>query len=250
MNLIEIRSTMSLIDDVLILADNVNEFGVDQAVNNTGCKKQIVASTLGRLTSKGLLKKKVANKQSQYSITNFGRQRINSILENIKLYNFKSSTNSSWQIVIFDIPEKIRSTRDTFRNSLIKFGFGKLQDSIWVSYHNQTSLLDELLDSLKIQDRVNIIFTSKISVADEKLLINKINWDWTDINSQYKIFIAEASKFLANKNKDSFNAKRLVFNFAKSMQKDPKLPGNLQPKNALTQKAYSIYLKIRPYCYS
>ena len=37
-----------------------------------------------------------------------------------------------WRIVIFDIPEKYRHSRDLLRREFIGIGFFKLQESVWV----------------------------------------------------------------------------------------------------------------------
>jgi DNA-binding transcriptional regulator PaaX len=44
-------------------------------------------------------------------------------------------------------------------------------------------------------------------------------------------------------------AKKLVYQYAKILDLDPRFPLELQPKNYLGKKALETYLKIRPYCY-
>lgn len=244
---------MSLIDDVLVYSDGQQIFVMDKLIKIFGKnKKQVIASSLGRLTAKKLIEKKAGN---EFSITESGKQRINSILKNIKIYSHvqnytsqQASKNSNWQILFFNIPEKQRSSRDIFRNYLINLGFGKIQDSVWASYHDFTVEINELTKILSIQNMITLISVPNTESKDNYIL-NKIQWDWNLLNSQYKYFINSAEKFLSQKNKDCLCAKKLVFDFAKILQKDPKLPISLQPKNALTNKAFIIYQKIRPYCY-
>jgi len=40
--------------------------------------------------------------------------------------------DKKWRIVIFDIPEKRKAKRHILRDSLIKIGFIKLQQSVWI----------------------------------------------------------------------------------------------------------------------
>ena len=40
--------------------------------------------------------------------------------------------DKKWRVIIFDIPERRRTTRDQLRLTLVQIGFKKLQDSVWV----------------------------------------------------------------------------------------------------------------------
>jgi DNA-binding transcriptional regulator PaaX len=40
--------------------------------------------------------------------------------------------DKKWRLAIFDIPEKIKGSRDAFRNSLKDLGFLQIQKSVWV----------------------------------------------------------------------------------------------------------------------
>ena len=44
----------------------------------------------------------------------------------------KRRKDNKWIMVIFDIPEKQRRTRELFRSALINLGYQKLQQSVWV----------------------------------------------------------------------------------------------------------------------
>ncbi|EKD56660.1 MAG: Repressor in the phenylacetic acid catabolism [uncultured bacterium] len=241
---------MSIIDDLLILTDNLNSITLSEIGDNLpNQSKQIIASALGRLTSKKLIDKKISQNNTSFIITKSGRDKINSTLNSVKLYSDKRNDNHSWQFVIFDIPEKNRSSRDAFRNYLISLGFGKLQDSIWVSSHNYYDDIHKTIKILNIQNLVTVISTANLSNIQEQELIDKTNWNWKDINNSYQEYIKESNKFLTNKNKTSYNARRLVFKFAKTLTRDPKLPEYLQPKKTLTGEAFNIYQKIRSFCY-
>lgn len=241
---------MSLIDDLLVLVDSYGSITLDNAIGLIGrSHKQIIASSLGRLTAKQYLEKKIINNNINYQCSKIGKSKINEILDSIKIYDQKRLKDNSWTLVIFDIPENSRSVRDAFRNSLISIGFGKLQDSIWVSYHKQNNYLDQIIKLLNISKNVTIINTNNLNLNYEIELVKKIQWNWKQLNNEYQEFIENSKKYLSNKNKTSYNAKKLVYNFAKIMHKDPKLPEILQQKNALTSQAFNIYQKIRPYCY-
>lgn len=240
---------MSIVDDILILIDSKDHILWEDIISSIGKdRKQIIASAIGRLTAKGLIIRKDLLQGFSYSISKAGKDRINYILTSIRKYT-ERSTNRSWQIVVFDIAEKQRNARDALRNNLINLGFSKLQDSIWISSINYHKEVEEIIALLKIKDNVTNLLISGLDSVQEMELVKKTSWNWREVNDQYQTFLHEAKKFLSAKNKESFKAKQLVFNFAKILQKDPKLPELLQPKNALTHQAFLLYQKIRPFCY-
>lgn len=109
-------------------------------------------TTLSRLKKKGLVK----NTKGKWSISNEGKDFLNSIRSNIKRFfpSHKASTKSEKQtIVIFDIPEKKRRYRDWLRSELIAFGFEPVQKSVWfgpalprefIEYLDQAGILEYL----------------------------------------------------------------------------------------------------------
>lgn len=237
---------MSIIDELLIFADFKGKFKVDDVLKElTKRKKQITCSALGRLVSRGFLK---IDNNKNYSISLEGKAIINSNLESIKIYN-NIYLDKGWQFVVFDIAEKKRNQRDKLRNSLISLGFGRLQDSIWFSYHDYKIKLDNIIADLDIKNEANYLYTKTMDSNEQKKLVEKLFWNWQLINDGYQDFITAANSFLRNKNKNAFQARKLVYLFAKTIQNDPKLPKILQPKKSLTDQAFIIYNKIREYCY-
>lgn len=89
---------------------------------------EIVASAATRLTKNGL----VVFSEGRYILSKEG---IN-ILERWRRNDFSfpkpKRWDKKWRIVIFDIPEKRKRTRDEIRGILVSAGFQKLQDSVWV----------------------------------------------------------------------------------------------------------------------
>lgn len=89
---------------------------------------EYVRTSASRLSRRGLLK----FEDSHYSITAEGKklwdrwQREDFKLKKPKRWDHK------WRVIIFDIPEKKRRTREKIRNLLFQAGFQRLQDSVWV----------------------------------------------------------------------------------------------------------------------
>ena len=81
---------------------------------------------------KGYLNFAKKNGQIYITLTKEGKKKAGkySIAE-LKIEKPKK-WDGKWRIVIFDIPDITRLTREALRGKLIEFGFYKLQQSIWV----------------------------------------------------------------------------------------------------------------------
>jgi CRISPR/Cas system-associated endoribonuclease Cas2 len=58
--------------------------------------------------------------------------------------------DSQWRVVIFDIPEKRKRTREKMRNTLNAIGFYRLQDSVWIYPYD----CEEFITLLKTDFRI------------------------------------------------------------------------------------------------
>jgi len=242
---------MSIIDDLLIQVDDAKETDANNLLAlNSKFSKQVILSTLGRLISKGFISKKEVNNNLFFSITEKGKKKIDFVLENIKSYSTTNQADREVILIIFDIPEKKRSIRDSLRNYLSNNGYGKLQDSIWVSYIDSVKDVEEVINDLNAKDMVTIIKTQKMNQIELKNFFDKTLYNWTKINNEYEKFLVEANKFLKLTKKESVVAKQLVFMFAKILQHDPKISDKNVSKISLAPKAFEQYSKIRSFCYS
>jgi predicted transcriptional regulator len=76
---------MSIIDDLLVLVEDNEKISLEEIyekLKNT--RRQTIASSLGRLTSKGWLNKNKQGKSYLFSISKNGHETINKILDNIQ----------------------------------------------------------------------------------------------------------------------------------------------------------------------
>ena len=62
----------------------------------------------------------------------------------------KRQWDKRWRVIIFDIPEKRRRTRDRLRITMRELGFAHLQDSVWVYPYDCEDLVALLKADLKI----------------------------------------------------------------------------------------------------
>lgn len=239
---------MSIIDELIVLLDDQDEMSLKQVKEKLSQRsKQTISSTMGRLDARGWVRRKKEKKEMFFKITSEGREEITLNLNRIREAE-KNKWDGSWLLVIFNIPEKMRKARDTFRKGLTELGFARIQGDLWVSFWDKKKVIKDLVKELKIDQFCTSFKIDRLSPEDEKHLLNNLSWNEKELNQQYNKFISEANKFLKNK-KDGFIARLLVFQYAKILVLDPKFPPEIQPAGYLGSKALEVYYKLRPYCY-
>lgn len=117
-----------------------------------------VNSVRHRLIKNGLIE----CSEGRLSITKKGE----SFLQRLEQNNFKISRpkkwDKKWRIVIFDIKEERKSSRDKLRRTLIQIGFKKLQNSVWVYPYNCENLITLLKTDFKIGKDILYIIAEHI----------------------------------------------------------------------------------------
>lgn len=65
--------------------------------------------------------------------------------------------DGKWRVIIFDIPETKKSSREAFRRKLKIMGFSPFQKSVWLHPYPCESEIDFLSEKLKIAEFLNLI---------------------------------------------------------------------------------------------
>lgn len=100
------------------------------------------------------------------TITEKGKRRLLEYdFENIELKNKRR--DGKWRLIIFDIPEDKRTTRDVFRRKLLQLDFIRLQDSVFASAYPCKSEIDFLCHYLGISDFVTLVSLNKIERGEQ-----------------------------------------------------------------------------------
>ncbi|HIE36409.1 MAG TPA: hypothetical protein EYP89_04130 [Candidatus Omnitrophica bacterium] len=112
--------------------------------------RYIISSHLQRLYKKGFIKKIKNKNRLFFKLITQPHQIIFNELMKTKVDQFKKRWDGLWRLVIYDIPERFKYRRDTLRDFLKELGFGKVQESCWVSPYDFSSLLYEFCKFHKI----------------------------------------------------------------------------------------------------
>lgn len=109
-------------------------------------QKEVISATQKRLVKKGLIGKKGKFIQ----LTSKGEQLLR--LFKLKDFSIKKPKqwDKKWHLLIFDVPEKRKKTREQIRLTLESIGFVHLQDSVWLYPYD----CEDLVTLLKADFRV------------------------------------------------------------------------------------------------
>jgi len=111
--------------------------------HKTKPKNKSIDQTVRRLLNRGLIAREFTNTGIRLVLTDRGYAEF---LENeFRLQNMRQKRwDGRWRLLIFDIPEKRRSTRNRVWKKLRQLGFRRLQDSVW-AYPFSCQIILELL---------------------------------------------------------------------------------------------------------
>lgn len=116
-----------------------------------------------RLKKQGYLRVLKIKDNSAVAITQRGLDKI--LRTEFKLMDKKLRKDNKWQMVLFDIPEDKRRSRDLFRNQLKCLGYKGLQKSIWVCPYDTLKETKELIKRYNLRKWVELLLVNKIGLG-------------------------------------------------------------------------------------
>lgn len=128
--------------------------------------KKDLGRIIKRLEKQEMISFKEENKKTKIEITEKGKRRL---LE----YDFeildikKKKIDGKWRLVIFDIPEDKRNSRDVFRRKLQQMEFIRVQDSVFASAYPCKNEIDFLCHYLGISDFVTLVSLNEIERGEQ-----------------------------------------------------------------------------------
>ena len=123
------------------------------------------------LKKSGMITSFIEGKEKYLELTPKGLHRINTLQLDNLMVNRPNKWDSKWRVVIFDIPEKHKEARNILRKRLIKLGFEKVQESVYVYPFECAEIIASITRSI-LQEGNILIMISEI-IQGEESLINK-----------------------------------------------------------------------------
>ncbi|MFY9484744.1 MAG: PaaX family transcriptional regulator C-terminal domain-containing protein [Patescibacteria group bacterium] len=233
---------MSLIDDVLIAVEDRKNIGTIELHGVLSpASKQAVFSAVGRLIKQNFLK----HSGGDVAITQKGKDYIYRNLDAIEKF---SQTDRPFVLVLFEIPESQKVTREKFRTSLNQLGFGSLKRGIMLGAAASVADAMKYVKELHLEQRVIVL---NIESAANVMRSRFMPWNFSKINQSYQKFIDRAERIISTKqNEDTrIKAKQLVLQFARASKLDPVLPKSMNNQDYLGYRALELYQQLKPLCY-
>lgn len=139
-----------------------------QALEQTGLikrrnyTKRSANRAIERLLEKGWISIEQTPRGKMVRLTGHGEAILR--IAEASEYKFKKPKrwDKKWRIIIFDVSEKRRSTREKLRLTLIQIGFIRLQNSVWVYPYDCEDLIKLLKADFKIGKDVLYIIADSV----------------------------------------------------------------------------------------
>lgn len=188
----------------------------------------------------GYIEKILKDGKPYFRLTSSGKNKITRDFPLLKLHQRK--WDRKWRIVIFDIEEVNRQTRERFRHKLKELGFGMLQESVFISPYDIARDFAEFIESQGLKESSYVLEVSNIVLGDIRLLVNKV-WGLAKINNEYESIIQKIEENNLISNSDRINklnndmdgekikdiAKVIWNKYLEIVLEDPFLPKDLLP---------------------
>ncbi len=130
-------------------------------------KERSIYNSRNRLIEKGLIQ---YSGKGSLTLTLLGKKVLNKFENRDFKIKKPEKWDKKWRVLIFDIKEAQRTTRDNIRRTLISIGFVKLQNSVWVYPYDCEDLVNLLKTDFGIGREVLYIIADKIE--NEQVLID------------------------------------------------------------------------------
>ena len=152
---------------VALLAPNIIQSFAKLGLIKTKRQKEIINHSRDRLIRAGFIAK---DENGFIKLTLRGKAK----LRELELLDYKLPTpkhwDKKWRMLIFDIPERRKQTRNKVRNTLVSIGFKWLQDSVWVYPYACEDLVTLLKADFKIGK--DLLYVVADSIENDHVLRN------------------------------------------------------------------------------
>lgn len=134
-----------------------NDFDIDE-----------IKERIHYLKRMGYIKTFVEKKEKFVELSRAGYAKIKQLLSEI-IIQIPEKWDGKWRVVIFDVPEKYRTFRDSLRFKLLSLGFVKIQKSVYVFPYPCTEEIVSLSKSLSIEKNVTVMI-AEIILGEENII--------------------------------------------------------------------------------
>ena len=194
----------------------------------------VITGAVQRLVRTGDLSRDGKGREAIYRLTEKGEQRVRGRISRFLVDPVP--WDGRWRMVVYDIEESERLSRNRLRRFLKSVGFGMLQQSIWVSPYPVRAILEEFLEESGMKDVVLVVEADYVGGWGHRELASRV-WKFARIRDEYLEFRkrCESATLVDQKLRQQFEW--LIVH-------DPFLPNELFPLEELRVKAMHAYQRL------
>lgn len=130
-------------------------------------------SAAGRLVAKKYAVWVEKEGKKYLRLTSTGQKAVAFEQAKIALKNQKKKWDGRWRMIVFDVPERRRRTRNRLRAVMLEIGFVRLQDSVWVYPYDCEDFVALLKAELKIGK--DVLYAIVDTIEQDKGLRQQFN---------------------------------------------------------------------------
>jgi len=180
-------------------------------------------STIYRSINCGDIEKIVKGNEVYLKISKKGKEKL---AKYFPLVNFvKKNWDKKWRVLIYDVTEKERNKREALRRKILTLGFGKLQESVYISPFPIEKEMVLFIEHHHLSENVLFLVSETIFAGGEKYLAESV-WKLSKINLEYEKLMEDIKKTKIWTEENRRKAKTMFINILSS---DPFLPKELLP---------------------
>lgn len=198
-------------------------------------KRQNFYETLYRMLQTEYLEKIIKNGKPYFRLTGKGKKKL---VRDFRIDRWqRKKWDGFWRLVVFDISEKAKYTRDALRDKLKELGFGMLQKSIYLTPFNIERDIAEFLDNQKLLGRAFVLTARHRFMGDAKKLANYV-WRLEELDEKYNKLLKKIKRIerIEDQKKREEKIRQLRLAYFQLLLEDPFLPFDLLPKSWLGEK--------------
>jgi len=199
---------------------------------------------IGKLKALKLIYPEVIDGEEYFKLSDEGYVFLNNILD--VLHKRTEHWDGKWRLLIFSVPEKERKRRDKFRRLIEAMGLKLLANGLWLTPLDLKNEIIETANLMNFKNNILLIECSQNNIFGLKTEDILKCWDFNASRKSFENFYKKSSEiFSSNSRKDNLKLKKVIFEYALILKKEPRLPIELFPKDWPKYRANFIYQKIR-----
>lgn len=151
-----------------------------------GLTARAVRAAALRMAHHGWLKARRVGRQAFYALTTQGAWRVEQGVR--RVYRLRPDPwDGQWRLLTYTVPENRRTDRDKLRRELTWLGLGALGRSTWITPHDLTAAVEELLRARGVHNAAALFEARHLGPGEDRQLVDRC-WDLAAIAERYRSF--------------------------------------------------------------